>query len=134
MTAEKVTDERCRDRRLQSIADITFSVVVGVLIWPFPAARAMLSPLLHVMGVIITCTVVLFGYYVLSAVLWRRTLGMRLAGLKLELVEAGSSEPIRVMRWGLVSAALSGWYVIAPAQACASAIPERASGVRVGDE
>jgi len=121
----------CDERRTQSIVDIVASVVVAMLAWPNPVARAMLTPAVHVAGVLAACVVVQLAYYTVSAMVWRQTLGMRLVGIRLA---STGDEPLtraQVLKWGLISALIAPWFAVAPGPACSAAVAEKASGTQV---
>jgi len=118
-------------RRLQSIIDSAASVVMAMLLWPFPIARVMLQPAVHVVAVLLVIVVVQFVYFAVASALWARTLGMRLAGLRLAAADGGGGTRTARVRWGLVSAAVAPWFVVAPRSAGVGGAPERWSGMRV---
>lgn len=123
----------CGARRLQSAADVLTAVVLAMLVWPFPVARATLTPGVHVLGVFVMCLAVLLAYYVISAAVWRKTLGMRLAGLELR-GETSPPERLHLVSWGLTAAVFSAWYVLAPKSACRYAPDARSARVWVSAE
>lgn len=125
------TDTACRARRMQSIVDILISIMLAMLIWPFPIARATLTPVVHVTGVLAACVIVQLGYFTISAIAWQRTLGMRLAGLTIESADGGPLARAQGVKWGLISAVIALWFAVAPDSACAAAVAEKASGTRV---
>ena len=121
----------CKARRTQSLVDLLVSIVIAMLLWPFPVARAMLSPTIHVAGVLATCVIVQLVYFALSASVWSQTLGMRLVEVRLV---SDDGEPVsrgRAVQWGLVSAVIAPWYVVAPSSACAASIAERTTRTTV---
>jgi len=122
----------CRIRRTQSGIDIVLSVLLAMMLWPFPVGRAMLSPAVHVLGVLITYGVVQVLYYAVSAVAWRQTLGMRLVGVRLRSADGAVPARRHALRWGLVSAVTAPWYVVAPRSACTARTAERFSRTTIG--
>lgn len=129
--SEETMRSESANRRLQSAADIGISVLIAILLWPFPVARRLLEPAAHVLGVLITCGIVQLVYFEMCAIVWHRTLGMRLAGLTIVDADGGAPQRGRPAVWGLLAASLALWYLVMPAAACRAAIPERASGLRV---
>jgi uncharacterized RDD family membrane protein YckC len=128
---ESVSTADCKARRIQSAADVFMSVLLAMMIWPFPVARALMSPAAHVAGVLATCLIVLLVYFSVSAAAWRQTLGMRLAGVRLESIEGDAPTRAQGLKWGLVSAVVAPWYIVAPASACSASIAERVSRTTV---
>jgi hypothetical protein len=68
-----------------------------------------MSPAAHVAGVLATCLIVLFVYFGVFAAAWRQTLGMRLAGVRLESIEGDAPTRAQGLKWGLVSAVVAPW-------------------------
>jgi uncharacterized RDD family membrane protein YckC len=120
-----------RVRRAQSLLDIGVSVFAAMMVWPFPVARATLSPSVHVAGVIVTCVVVQLAYYAVCAALWRQTLGMRLSGIRLHAADGQPPTRGQGALWGLVSALLAVWFVASPSSAASASTAERLSGTTV---
>ncbi len=116
-----------KNRRAQSVIDIFISVFAAMMIWPFPVARATLSPSIHVLGVLVTCVVVQLLYFIVCAAAWQQTLGMRLAGVQLRAQGGESPTRGQALLWGLVSALIAVWFVVAPRQAGSAAVAERVS-------
>lgn len=125
------SDVSCAARRGQTIADVIVSVVIAMLVWPFPIARATLDPAAHFAGVLATCVLVQVVYFAATAALWRQTLGMRLIGARLETLDGGTPRRVSAVRWGVVSALLAPWHMLAPRSACKAAAAERMSGARL---
>ena len=123
--------ELVKARRTQSLIDIFMSVFIAMMLWPFPVARMWLSLPVHVAGVLLTCVFSGLLYYAISAAVWRKTLGMRLAGIKLESATEAQATWARATQWGLVSAIIAPWFVVAPRSACKAAFAERVSHTTV---
>lgn len=64
-----------------------------------------MTPIAHVAGVLTLCVVALLGYHIVCVTLWRRTLGMRLAGLRLSVGEEDRGH-VPLLRWGAATAVL----------------------------
>jgi len=126
-----VSDQPSTSRRAQSLIDIFVSVFAAMMVWPFPVARATLSPPIHVAGVLVTCFVVQLLYFCVCAVVWHQTLGMRLAGIRLHAQDGEPPTRTQSLSWGLVSALIAPWFAVAPGHADAAAVAERVSGTTV---
>lgn len=124
-------DEHPKGRRAQSLIDLFVSVFAAMMLWPFPVARATLSPPIHIAGVLATCFIVQLLYFAVCAVVWRQTLGMRLAGVRLYAHNGGSPTRPQALLWGLVSALIAVWFAVAPGQAGSAAVAERVSATTV---
>lgn len=120
-----------KTRRAQSLIDMFISVFAAMLLWPFPIARAALTPAVHVAGVLATCVVAQLLYYAISAASWRRTVGMHLAGIRLASADGKPPRRGQAVMWGLISAVIAVWFAVAPSSACRAATAERASGTKV---
>lgn len=118
-------------RRTQSLIDIFMSVVIAMMLWPFPVARMWLSPPVHVAGVLVTIALAQLVYYALSAAVWHRTLGMQLAGIQLGSTTGEPVTRVRALQWGLVSALIAPWFALAPRSASDAAVAERVSRTTV---
>ncbi len=124
-------DKYSKARRAQSVIDVFVSVFAAMMLWPFPVARATLSPTVHVTGVLLTIVVVQVVYFAVCAVVWRQTLGMRLAGIRLSTPAGEPATRRQALLWGIVSAPLALWFAVAPKQACSAAVAERVSATTV---
>jgi uncharacterized RDD family membrane protein YckC len=116
---------------MQSLVDVFVSIVLAMLVWPFPVARAMLSPTVQVAGVLALCVCLQLAYYIVAAAIWRQTLGLRLAGLRLSSSAGGAPTRAQVVKWAAISASLALWYAFAPRSACATGLAERLTATRV---
>ena len=124
-------DQDFKSRRAQSLIDIFVSVFAAMMLWPFPVARATLSPPVHIVGVVVTCFVVQLVYFTVCAVVWHQTLGMRLAGIRVYAADGESPTRRQALLWGLVSALIAVWFAVAPRQAGSAAVAERVSATTV---
>lgn len=122
--------EECKHRRTQALADIGVAIGLTVLVWPFPLARAALSPAGHVTAILAAYLCVQLVYHAVSAGAWRRTVGMRLTGHVLISEGGVRSTHARSIMWGVASGLLSPWYAVSPAAACRFSVPERLSKLR----
>jgi uncharacterized RDD family membrane protein YckC len=94
-------------RRKQTAIDVSAALILTMLVWPFPLARASFAPLVHVVSILLLWQIVVAGYYAVSCGFWRKTAGMHLLGLKL-------ADPCGVpptagvaVAWGLVAGLLA---------------------------
>lgn len=126
-----VPDQNFMSRRAQSLIDIFVSVFAAMMLWPFPIARAALSLPVHVAGVLVSCFIVQLAYFSVCAVVWNRTLGMRLAGIGVYAHNGGSPTRRQALLWGLISALIAVWFAVAPRQAGLASVAERASATTV---
>lgn len=124
-------DQPPKPRRAQSLIDIFVSVFAAMMIWPFPVARATMTPAVHVSGVLLTIIVVQFVYFVVCAMIWQQTLGMRLADIRLRARDGEPPTRRQALIWGLVSAPIALWFSVAPGQAGSAAVAERVSATTV---
>lgn len=118
-------------RRAQSAVDIVTSVLIAMMLWPFPIARATLGPVMHIAGVLATCVIVQVLYFGVCAVVWRKTLGMHLAGIRLGNADGGAPARREALAWALVSAVTAPWHVAAPLSANVARTAERLSHTTV---
>jgi hypothetical protein len=95
-------------QRKRAAIDAGIGLVITMLLWPFPIARAMLPPLVNVVLVLLTWDIVNIAYHVVCARVWRRTGATYLLGITLS--SAGEAvEPLddsRALRWGALAGAL----------------------------
>jgi len=126
-----VLDPHSKLRRAQSLIDIFISVFAAMMLWPFPVARATLAPPVHIAGVLVTCVAAQLLYYSVCAVVWQRTLGMRLAGVRVYAHDGAQVTRGQALVWGLVSALIAVWFAVAPKQAGSVAFAERVSATAV---
>jgi len=126
-----VPDQLAKTRRVQSLIDIFVSVFAAMMLWPFPIARATLEPPIHIAGVLVTCFVVQLLYFSVCAVVWQRTLGMRLAGVRVRGRDGALPTRGQALVWGLVSALIAVWFAVAPRRAGSAAVAERVSATTV---
>jgi uncharacterized RDD family membrane protein YckC len=105
---------RAHLRRQQSAIDVAASLVLAMLLWPFPLARMTLSVPVHVLSVLVFWQLVQTGYFAVTVSTWGQTAGMRLAGISLS--ENGGGEPTRSQRasWGAISGMLAFAVLVAP--------------------
>jgi hypothetical protein len=100
------------EQRKRALIDAGAALVITMLIWPFPAARAMLSPVVNVLLVLLTWALVSIAYHVLCARVWRRTAALYLLGFALA-DRSGPAERIMAIenraavRWGIFAGALA---------------------------
>jgi hypothetical protein len=94
-------------RRKQTAIDVGAAFILTVLAWPFPLARATVSPLVHVISILVLWQIAQVGYYALSAAFWRKTPGMHLTGLILQRSDGSPPPRGRAVRWRLLGGVLA---------------------------
>jgi hypothetical protein len=106
---EYVTGELAdaRRARLAGWLDLLLALVVTMLVWPFPFARATLEWPVHVAAILVAILVVDFTYRLLTLRLWRRTVAMYLLDLGLAARGGGDIALGAAVRWSV------GWSMIA---------------------
>jgi hypothetical protein len=105
------------EQRKRAFIDAVVALVITMLIWPFPLARQMLTPLVNVLLVLLTWDIINVVYHAVCARIWRRTAGLFLLGYHLAAApsaatsKATDAPPASVddataIRWGLMAGAL----------------------------
>jgi hypothetical protein len=95
------------EQRKRAAIDAGIGLVITMLLWPFPIARAMLAPPVNVALVLLTWGIVNIAYHAVCARVWRQTGAMYLLGFALGGT-AVPGEPVddaHAMRWGLFAGA-----------------------------
>lgn len=100
MSAEPTTQPTSRQRRIQSALDMGASLVLAMLAWPFPVARANLPVPVHIVSILVFWLIVQVGYFVVAVGWWRATPGMALTGLRLSPDADATTRGQRV-KWAL---------------------------------
>jgi hypothetical protein len=120
-----------RSRRIQAAIDSGAALVLAMLAWPFPLARAMLPLPVNIISVLVFWQVVQVAYCALAAGAWGSTAGTRLQGIV--LVDADGGEPTRLRRaqWGALVGAAALVHIAVPPLDSARTLAERASGIRL---
>jgi uncharacterized protein YceK len=108
-----------RDIRIQAAIDLGSALVLCMLLWPFPLARAALPPVVHVAAILIAWCVVHVLYLSIGLAAWSQTGGMRLVGLVLRSPEGEPCDRRQRVRWGLLAGLLVALRFVAPAGASA---------------
>lgn len=119
-------------RRAQTAIDVGAALVITMLVWPFPIARAMLPPLVNVACILVAWQLIQVAYFAACSALWSTTGGMRLMGLT--LAEPTGARPSRAVavRWGLLAGVLGIPRLFATARSAGKPdAAERFSGARV---
>jgi hypothetical protein len=118
------------EQRKRALVDAASALVLTMLLWPFPIARAMLAPVWNVLFVLLTWLIVGLVYHVVCARFWRRTAAMYLLGYALEtrVGSHGEIDNAVAIRWGLVAGAL---VVLNAVWAPTAAVVESASGAEL---
>jgi hypothetical protein len=89
--------------RKASLVDSGICILVAMLAWPFPIARAMLPPLVNVVSVLVWIGIVEIAYGTLVMARWGRGAGWYLFDLA---AEGGRARFSAGLRWGL------GWALV----------------------
>ena len=120
-----------RSRRIQAAVDSGAALVIAMLAWPFPLARAVLPVWLDVVLLLVFWQLVQVGYCAVTAGVWGSTAGTWTQGV--ELATAEGDEPTRRQRaqWGAVTGAVALAHVALPPRETAVTLAERLSGVTV---
>jgi hypothetical protein len=115
------------DRRRQSALDCGAALVLAMLAWPFPLARASLAPIVHVVSILVVWQIVQVVYFSVCSAVWGKTGGVALLGMN--LVVEGGERPSRrqAATWGAVAGLLTIPTIIAPSSS--PGLAERFSGV-----
>jgi uncharacterized RDD family membrane protein YckC len=118
-------------RRTQTAIDSGAALLLAILVWPFPLARANLAPLVNVAGVLLLWQLLQVAYFAITMAVWKATAGTRLMGLR--VVAADGVEPSRRQRavWGALSGAIALPRMFVPAHEGERDGPERAAGVEL---
>jgi hypothetical protein len=120
------------ERRRQALIDALCSLVLAILAWPFPLARASLGVTVHVVAILVFWQLVQVAYYVLTTLTWHRTGGFVLLGLELRTANGGEAARGDLARWALVAGSTAAVRVLGSARTYRSPdSAERASGLRV---
>ncbi len=116
------------EQRKRALIDAGVSLVLTMLLWPFPIARAMLAPAVNVLGILLLWGMVSILYHVLCARFWRKTAATHLLGYSLADSSGSGSgvDDAQALRWGIAAGTL---VVVNAFWGGASGIVERASGV-----
>ena len=118
------------DQRKRALIDAGATLVLTMLVWPFPIARAMLAPAVNVLLILLTWEFANIVYHAVCARVWRHTAGTYLLGLSLcdrSVPEKGVSDAA-ALKWGVVAGML---VVVTAVWGGASTIIERASRVEL---
>ena len=93
-------------RRKQTAIDVVLALVLTMLVWPFPVARMNLTPVVHVISILVLWQLVQIGYFVVAAAVWRKTAGMYLLGLGLATGDHSVPDRAAAMRWAVIAGLL----------------------------
>jgi uncharacterized RDD family membrane protein YckC len=118
-------------RRKQTAIDSGAALVLTMLVWPFPLARAALAPLVNVACVLVLWQLLQIAYFTITVTVWGATAGTRVMGLR--IVDTAGQSPTRRQRavWGVLSGALAVVRVAVPASERDRDAPERVADVKV---
>jgi len=119
-------------RRKQTALDVGTALVLTILAWPFPLARANLVPIVHVVSILALWQVVQAGYFAVCAAFWRKTGGMHLFGMVLGTLAGAPLSRGSAVSWGLLAGILGIPRLISGGPAAgAPDLAEKLSGARV---
>jgi hypothetical protein len=123
-----------RQRRTQTAIDSGAALVVTMLVWPFPLARAVLPVFANVLSVVVLWQVIQVGYFAVAMAVWGSTAGLRLQGLRLACSDGSTPDRAARLKWGVLAGSLALPQLAAPPAEGARSIPERAADVDVVTE
>ncbi|NTU70805.1 MAG: hypothetical protein HGB10_03160 [Coriobacteriia bacterium] len=92
--------------RTQTAIDLGSALVITMLLWPFPVARAMLSVPVHVLSILAVWYLVLIAYFSVTCGVWGQTGGMRLMGIVFTDTSGDAVNRGRRAQWGAIAGAL----------------------------
>jgi len=118
-------------RRSQSAIDCGAALVLAMLAWPFPLARAVLPPAAHVVSVLIFWYAVQIAYFTVTMALWGATAGTRLLGLVVVTPEGLTPGRRQRVLWGALSGVTAFARVVVPTRTGGRGTPERVARVEV---
>ena len=119
-----------RSLRAQAALDAAASLLIAILAWPFPLARATLSVPVHAVSILVVWWIVQIAYYTVTVGFWGQTGGMRLLGLGLAATAPRPVSGRQRALWGAM-AGVAGFAVPFDAKGRVAAAIERRSGLRV---
>jgi uncharacterized RDD family membrane protein YckC len=102
------------DRRRQAALDSGASLVLAMLAWPFPLARASLAPIVHVVSILIAWQIVQVAYFALCSSVWGKTGGSALLGMDLVADDGERPSRSQAALWGAVAGLLAIPTIVAP--------------------
>jgi uncharacterized RDD family membrane protein YckC len=130
-TPSGATPPTRKTRRAQTAIDSGATLIFTMLAWPFPLARASLTPAVNVLSVLVLWQLLQIAYFAVTMSVWGATGGTRVMGLR--VVGTDGTEPSRRQRalWGALSGAMAVVRVVAPAREGKLDLPERVAEVEV---
>ena len=131
-TGERLADAPTRRQlRIQAALDSGAALVLAMLAWPFPLARAVLPLPVNIVSVIVFWQLVQVLYCALTVGFLEQTGGMRLQGLRLAGDDGAPATRGARLRWGALCGALALVHAVAPADGQSPTLAERIAGVRI---
>ncbi len=121
-----------RTIRAQISIDLGVSLVLCMLIWPFPLARASLTVVSHVLSILLAWGVIHVAYLAATVGAWSQTAAMRLLGLSLATLDGQPCHTRQRMRWGVIAGTLVLLRLVDPSgRPGRPALVDRISGARL---
>ena len=120
-----------KSRRIQAGVDSGAALVLAMLAWPFPLARAMLPLPVNILSVLVLWQLIQVGYCALAAGVWGRTAGTLVAGISLVAQDGAETTRADRAKWGALAGAAALAHVVSPPAEGSPALAERLTGVRL---
>jgi uncharacterized RDD family membrane protein YckC len=118
-------------RRAQTAIDSVAALMLTMLVWPFPLARAALAPLVNVACILVLWQVLQVAYFTITMAVWGATGGTRVMGLRVMGTDGEAASRRQRAIWGALSGVIAVARIIAPPRSPAQDMPERIAGVTV---
>ena len=120
-----------RQHQVQAALDSAAALVLAMLAWPFPLARALLPVPVNVVCVIVFWQLVQVLYCAITAGVWGQTGGMRLQGLGLFAEDGESPGRTARAKWGALAGAVALKQALFPSSVETPSFAERIAGVHL---
>ena len=120
-----------KSRRIQAGVDSGAALVLAMLAWPFPLARAMLPLPVNILSVLVFWQLVQVGYCAVAAAVWGGTAGTLVAGISLVAQDGAEITRANRAKWGALAGATALAHVVSPPTGGSPALAERVTGVRL---
>jgi uncharacterized RDD family membrane protein YckC len=118
-------------RRVQTAIDSGAALLLTILVWPFPLARAMLPVVVNVVSILVLWQLIQIAYFTVTMMVWGATAGTHLTGLRVVAVDGSAPSPRQRALWGALSGLVAVGRVIVPVRLGERGLPEKAAGVDV---
>lgn len=120
--------------RTRAAIDTGVALVLAMLAYPFPIARASLPLPVFVGSVILVWQVVQVAYCAVTAGIWHGTAGTRLAGLVVADSDGGTGTGPRRAAWGALAGLSATVQAIVPPADGSAGMAARATGIALVGE